>query len=61
VKILPTTPDDPLPGLEEWLAKLHAMGPMEFGPGEHELMIKTWAELDAISKAALQDIAGNQT
>jgi hypothetical protein len=27
------TPDDPMPGLEEWLAELHAMGPMEFDPG----------------------------
>jgi hypothetical protein len=61
VKILPTTPDDPIPGLEEWLAELHAMGPMEFDPGEHELMVKTWAELDAISKAAMQNIAGIQT
>jgi hypothetical protein len=61
VKILPTTPDDPMPGLEEWLAELHGMGPMEFDPGEHELMVKTWAELDAISKAAMQNIAGIQT
>ena len=61
VKILPTTPDDSIPGLEEWLAELHAMGSMEFDPGEHELMVKTWAELDAISKAAMQNIAGIQT
>jgi len=61
VKILPTTPDDPMPGMEEWLAELHAMGPMEFDPGERELMVRTWAELDAISKAAMQNIAGIQT
>jgi hypothetical protein len=61
VKILPTTPDDPMPGLEEWLTELHAMGPMEFDPGEHELMVNTWAELDAISKAAMQNITGIQT
>jgi hypothetical protein len=61
VKILPTTPDDPMPGLEEWLTELHAMGPMEFDPGEHELMVNTWAELDAVSKAAMQNIAGIQT
>jgi hypothetical protein len=36
VKILPMTPDDPIPDLEEWLAALHAMGPMEYDPGERE-------------------------
>jgi len=61
VKILPMTPDDPVPGLEEWLAELHAMGPMEFDPGERELMAATLGELDRISKAAMQNIAGIQT
>jgi hypothetical protein len=60
VKILPTTPDDALPNLEEWLAALHAMGPMEFEPGERESMAGALAELDRLSKAAMQTIAGIQ-
>ncbi len=53
VKILPMTPDDPLPGLEERLAALHAMGPMEFEPAERELVAGALAELDRLSKAAM--------
>ena len=34
VKVVPGTPDDPLPDLEERLAALAALGPMEFEPGE---------------------------
>jgi hypothetical protein len=60
VKILPMTPDDPSPGLEEWLAALHAMGPMEFEAGERQLMAGALAELDRVSKAAMQTIAGIQ-
>jgi hypothetical protein len=60
VKILPMTPDDPLPTLEEQLAALHAMGPMEFESGERELIASTIAELDRISKAAIQAVAGSQ-
>ena len=36
VKILPMTPDDPQPDLEERLAALQALGPMEFEPSERE-------------------------
>jgi hypothetical protein len=61
VKILPMTPDDPLPGLEEWLAALHSMGPMEFEPGERELIEGALAELDRTGKAAMQTIAGGKT
>jgi hypothetical protein len=39
MKILPLTPDDPLPDLEERLAALRALGPMEFEPGEWELTV----------------------
>ena len=60
VKILPMTPDDPLPALEEQLAALHAMGPMEFEPAERELMAGTLAELDRLSKSAMHAIAGSQ-
>ena len=59
VKILPMTPDDPMPGLEERLAALHAMGPMEFDPAERELIAGALAEVDRLSKAALQAIAGS--
>jgi hypothetical protein len=61
VLIIPSTPDNPILDLESWLAKLHAMGPMEFDPGERELMAATLAELASISKAAMQNIGGNQT
>ena len=60
VKILPMTPDDPLPDLEEWLAKLHALGPMEYEPGERDLIADALAELDRISKSAMQKIADRQ-
>jgi hypothetical protein len=60
VKILPMTPDDPLPDLEERLAALQAMGPMEFEPGERELITGALVELDRLSKAAMQTAAGRQ-
>jgi hypothetical protein len=60
VKILPMTPDDPLPGLEEWLAALHALGPMEFDPAERERIAAALAELDRVSKVAMQSVAGRQ-
>lgn len=55
VKIIPMTPDDePLPDLEERLAALQALGPMEFGPGERELAARLLAEQDRPSRAAMQ-------
>lgn len=57
VKILPLTPDDPLPDLEERLAALQALGPMEFEPGERELTARLLAEQDRISREAMQQIA----
>jgi hypothetical protein len=53
VKITPMTPDDPLPDLEEVLAALHAMGPMEFGPGEKGAINDALADLNRLSKAAM--------
>jgi hypothetical protein len=53
VKILPMTPDDPQPDLEERLAALDALGPMEFEPGERELAIRLLAEQDRLSRAAV--------
>lgn len=60
VKISPMTPDDPLPDLEECLAALHALGPMELEPAERELVAGALAELDRISNAAMQTSAGGQ-
>ncbi len=56
VKILPLTPDDPLPDLEERLAAFHALGPMEFEPGERELIAQLLGEQDRISREAMQNL-----
>jgi hypothetical protein len=57
VKILPMTPDDPLPPLEEWLTMLHAIGPMEIDPDEREKIAHDLGELDRISKEAMQNLS----
>ncbi len=54
VKILPLTPDDPHPDLEEHLAALKALGPMKYEPGERELAAKALAEQDRLSRLANQ-------
>jgi hypothetical protein len=59
VKILPMTPDDPLPPLEEWLAALHALGPMEFDSSERERIAVDLGELDRISKEAMLNLPGS--
>ncbi len=56
VKILPMTPDDPQPDLDERLAALDALGPTEFEPGERELVTQLLAEQDRLSRAAMQAI-----
>lgn len=61
VKILPMTPDDPQPDLEERLAALEALGPMEFEPGERELAIQLLAEQDRLSRAAVQEIMDSRS
>lgn len=58
VKIEPLTPEDPLPDLEQRLAALHELGPMEFEQGEHEKIARERAELDRISREALVRMAG---
>ncbi len=60
VTILPMTPEDPLPDLEERLAALQALGPAEFEPGERELADRLLAEQDRLSRAAMQEIPGGQ-
>ena len=60
VKILPSPPDDPVPrDLEERLTALAALGPMEFEPGEREAIGQALGELDQLSRAAMQKIAGS--
>jgi hypothetical protein len=60
VQLVPLTPEDPLPDLEEWPAALHALGAMEFEPGEREQIAGALQELDRVSKAAMQAAAGSQ-
>ena len=55
VKIMPLTPDDPLPDLEEWIAAMDAQGPMEYDPGEKEMIEKELAEMGRISKEAMKN------
>jgi hypothetical protein len=60
VKIVPMTPDDPIPDLEERLAALHALGPVEYDPGEREAIAQLLAEQDRISRAAMKEIEDSQ-
>jgi hypothetical protein len=60
VKIVPLTPDDPLPDLEGRLAALHALGPMEWEPGEKEKIGNSLEALNRLSKATLEALAENQ-
>jgi hypothetical protein len=50
VTIAPATPDDPIADLEEKLAALHALGPMEWVPGERERIEQELKEHDRISR-----------
>jgi len=56
VKIMPLTPEDPLPDLEQRLAALHALGPMEYESGEQEQIENSLRELNRVSLAAMQQI-----
>jgi hypothetical protein len=60
VKIIPLTPDDPLPDLEVRLAGLAALGPMEFEADERELMGQVLGDLDRISRDAMRKIASSR-
>lgn len=50
VTLVPQTPDDALPDLDAPLAALHALGPMEWEPGESEAIASALGELDRLSK-----------
>lgn len=56
VRIEPCTPDDALPDLEQRLAELLALGPMEFEPGEREEMERYWRELDELGRQEMQHL-----
>jgi hypothetical protein len=58
VKIVPLTPDDPLPDLERRLAELHAMGPVEFDTDERRFVERELEELNRQSTAAMNRLAG---
>jgi hypothetical protein len=60
VKIVPLTPDDPIPDLEERLAAFHALGPMEYDEGEQETIERLLKEQDKLSRAAMQKLAEGQ-
>jgi hypothetical protein len=53
VKLVPLTPDDPMPDLERRLAELHGPGPMELDPEERERIAAELCELNKISVAAM--------
>jgi hypothetical protein len=53
VKIVPLTPDDPLPDLEARLAALQALGPMEFEASERQLIGNVLGELDRLGRDAM--------
>jgi hypothetical protein len=59
VKVMPLTPDDPLTDVEERLAALAALRPMEFEPGEREVAQRALGEMDRLGREAMERIAGN--
>jgi hypothetical protein len=50
VRILPLSPDDPIPDLEQRLEAFHKLGPTKFEPGEREMIEAELRKLDEISK-----------
>jgi hypothetical protein len=59
VQILALAPDDdPEVEVEKRLAALHALGPMEYEPGERDAIAKALEMLNDSGKSAMQAIAG---
>ena len=58
VNIVPLTPDDHLPYVEERLAALHRLGPAEFEPGEREQMASAIEQLNRVSVPAISTEGG---
>lgn len=57
VKIVPLTPDDDIPDLEEKLAAFHALGPAEYEPGEREEIARSLEEMHKLSLAKMKKLA----
>lgn len=57
VKIVPLTPDDVMPDLEERLAALAALGPMELEASEREAMTRDLEQMNRLSREAMQNLA----
>ena len=57
VKIEPCSLDDTMRDLREHLAALHALGPMEYEPGEHEVIEQALAALNDLSRSQMQQLA----
>jgi hypothetical protein len=53
VKIEPCTPDDPLPDVAHRLQRLHAMGLMEYEPGEQARIEQALATMNDLSRAQM--------
>ncbi|HEX5102324.1 MAG TPA: hypothetical protein VFV87_00835 [Pirellulaceae bacterium] len=54
VKVEPCTPDDVLPGLEQRLAALHALGPMEYEGDERLEIERSLKAMDDLSRIQMQ-------
>ena len=57
VKIAPCTPDDPVPDLEARIAALHALGPMEYDPGEKEAIEEVLESMDELGREQMRRLA----
>jgi hypothetical protein len=52
------TPDDPIPDLEARLAALHALGPMDYEPGEREAIEQALKVMNELGRAQMSQAAG---
>jgi hypothetical protein len=53
VKLIPLSPEDPVTDLDARIAALHALGPIEYLPGEREAAAQALQALDQLSRAEL--------
>lgn len=56
VRLIPLTPDDLVSDLDERLAALHDLGPMEFEPGERETITQALEQFNRSSKDILNQL-----
>lgn len=57
VKIEPCMPNHSLPDIEQRLAALHALGPMEYEPGEQAQIEQALAAMNDLSRDRMQRLA----